>query len=247
MNQLEAYFRNNNDRLIHKWMHYFDIYERHLSRFRGTDVSIVEFGVSQGGSMQMWKDYFGPDCTIYGIDINPHCKELEEGQVKIIIGDQEDREFLNTLPSIIPRIDILIDDGGHTMRQQINTFEVLFPYVSDSGVYLCEDCHTSYSDSFHGGYKRKGAFVEYSKNFIDYINAWHSETDKLKVSDFTRSVDSAHYYDSVVVLEKKIRQRPVNEQTGKAVIPGYNAPNSGAERVKKSLYRLFRPLRRLLY
>ena len=30
-NPLEAYFRANQGRLIHKWSHYFDIYDRHLS------------------------------------------------------------------------------------------------------------------------------------------------------------------------------------------------------------------------
>jgi 23S rRNA U2552 (ribose-2'-O)-methylase RlmE/FtsJ len=97
MNDLEKYFTKNTGRLIHKWKHYFEVYDRHFSRFRGTDVHIVEFGVSQGGSLQMWKKYFGPKCKIYGIDINPHCKQLEEDQVEIFIGDQQDRAFLQTI------------------------------------------------------------------------------------------------------------------------------------------------------
>ena len=121
MNDLEKYFEANNDRLIHKWMHYFEIYDHHFSRFRGTDVHILEFGVSQGGSLQMWKDYFGPQCRIYGVDINPHCKALEEDRITIFTGDQEDRIFLRSLAASVPRIDILIDDGGHSMRQQIAT------------------------------------------------------------------------------------------------------------------------------
>ena len=144
MNDLETCFRQNTGRLIHKWEHYFEIYDRHFSRFRGTDVHVVEFGVSQGGSLQMWKNYFGPACMIYGIDINPHCEMLAEDQVKIFIGDQEDRGFLRELAGKIPRIDILIDDGGHRMRQQIATYEELFPHVHENGVYLCEDMNTAY-------------------------------------------------------------------------------------------------------
>ena len=82
MNDLEKYFHENTGRLIHKWKHYFEIYDRHFSRFRGTDVHILEFGVSQGGSLQMWKNYFGHRCKIYGVDINKHCKSLEEDQIK---------------------------------------------------------------------------------------------------------------------------------------------------------------------
>ncbi len=70
---LEEYFRNNKGRLIHKWNHYFDIYERHFNRFRNKQIVILEIGVSQGGSLQMWKNYFGSSAKIYGIDINPRC------------------------------------------------------------------------------------------------------------------------------------------------------------------------------
>jgi hypothetical protein len=71
MNDLEKYFLGNTGKLIDKWKHYFDVYDRHFSRYRGTDVHFVEFGVSQGGSLQMWKNYFGPKARIYGVDINP--------------------------------------------------------------------------------------------------------------------------------------------------------------------------------
>lgn len=193
----------------------------------------------------MWKEYFGPNCKIYGIDINPHCKKFEEDQVKIFIGDQQDRAFLKELAGSIPRIDILIDDGGHTMKQQINTFEELFPHIHEEGVYLCEDCHTSYWDSFGGGYRRRGSFIEYSKNFIDYINAWHSETSKLPVTEFTRSARSIHYYDSVVVIEKKIIDRPSHSRTGTAEIPDYELPRSHINRINKELGRVTRHIKRL--
>ena len=113
---LEKYFRNNTGRLIHKWNHYFDIYERHFNRFRNKEVVILEIGVSQGGSLQMWKNYFGGKAKIYGIDVNPSCKELEEENIKIFIGSQSDRKFLRGVKESIPKVDILIDDGGHNRR-----------------------------------------------------------------------------------------------------------------------------------
>ncbi len=214
MNDLERYFRQNDKRLIHKWAHYFDIYDSHFSRFRNKEVTILEIGVSQGGSLQMWKNYFGDKAKIYGVDINPYCKQLEEENIEIFIGSQEDRNFLRTIKSKIPQVDILIDDGGHTMQQQIVTFEELFDMVKPDGVYLCEDLHTSYWLTYGGGHKRHGSFIEYSKNFIDYINAWHSEQRSLQVNDFTRSVNSLHYYDSILVVEKKKMKPPVNEKSG---------------------------------
>jgi len=237
MNDLEKYFTENTGRLIHKWKHYFEIYDRHFSRFRNTDVHIVEFGVSQGGSLQMWKEYFGPNCKIFGIDINPHCKNLEEDQIQIFIGDQEDRKFLKSLIETIPRIDILIDDGGHKMKQQINTFEEIFNHIDKNGVYLCEDLHTSYWPGWGGGYRKNSTFIEYSKQFIDYINAYHSKTRRLSVTEFTKSVHSLHFYDSILVIEKRPIEKPFHLKTGTPIIPDFHPQESLLKRINRRLKR----------
>lgn len=243
MNELQAYFESNEEKLIHKWTHYFDIYDRYFSRFRGTDVHILEIGVSYGGSLQMWRDYFGPDARIFGVDVNPDCKQLEEEQVRIFIGDQNDRSFLGQLRAEIPRIDILLDDGGHTMTQQINTFEELFPAIEENGVYLCEDLHTSYWKDFGGGYRRRGTFIEYAKSFVDQLNAWHSREARFQVDDFTRSAYGVHFYDSIVVVEKKPMQTPEHKQSGKPSISArlHKSPPSLRKRLKKRVRKLRKP------
>jgi hypothetical protein len=100
------------------------------------------------------------------------------------------------------------------MHQQIVSYEELFDHVKNNGVYLCEDVLTSYWLKYGGGYKRKGTFIEYSKNFIDFLHGYHSEQKSLKVSKFTECVDSVHFYDSVVVIEKKNRNKPQAEMSG---------------------------------
>jgi hypothetical protein len=236
MNDLEGYFRSNKKRLIHKWIHYFDIYDRHFNKFRNKEVIILEIGVSQGGSLQMWKDYFGAKSKIFGIDIDPRCKQFEEENIEIFIGSQSDRNFLRSVKKKIPKIDILIDDGGHTMTQQIVSYEELFDHIKDDGVYLCEDLHTSYWLRYGGGHKRRGTFIEYSKNFIDSLNAYHSNQRSLKVNEFTKSVSSIHYYDSVVVLEKKIMRKPYHEKTGIASFDSlYDKNISLSNRIAKKI------------
>ncbi|MCX8022372.1 MAG: class I SAM-dependent methyltransferase [Syntrophorhabdaceae bacterium] len=217
MNELEKYFLQNKGRLIHKWMHYFPIYERHFRPYRNREIHVLEIGVYQGGSLQMWKEYFGEKANIYGVDINPACKSLEEERIKIFIGSQDDREFLRSLKREIPRCDILIDDGGHTMEQQIITFEELYEHVSIDGIYLCEDTHTSYWKSHGGGLRKKGTFIEYMKNKIDELHAWHSEdTKRLCVNGFTESTFAIHFYDSIVVIEKGTIRKPHHMMTGEA-------------------------------
>ena len=214
MNHLRNYFENNDKRLINKYNHYFDVYERHFNKYRGKKATIVEIGVFQGGSLQMWRDYFGNEATIWGLDIDPDCKKLEENDTHILIGSQEDPNFLNSILEKIGPIDILIDDGGHTQNQQIVSFEVLFKHIKEDGVYLCEDVHTSYMNVYGGGHQRKGTYIEYTKNLIDKVNAHHSEESSLVVDDFTRSANSIHFYDSIVVIEKAKMVSPSSKMTG---------------------------------
>lgn len=151
---LHNFFIENKQEAIHKWYGYFDVYEKHFRRFRGKDVNILEIGVQNGGSTKMWEHYFSVDnakVNIYGVDINPKCKEIENENIKIFIGSQEDRSFWERIKGQIPKIDILIDDGGHTMKQQIITFESMFSHIKHDGIYWCEDLHTSYFKAYGGG------------------------------------------------------------------------------------------------
>ena len=50
-------FLTNQERLIHKWKHYFPVYERHFEKFVNTDLIFIEIGCGEGGSLQMWKRY----------------------------------------------------------------------------------------------------------------------------------------------------------------------------------------------
>lgn len=205
LNALEKFYFYENHRVINKWMHYFESYERFFSQYKNKDVTILEIGVFKGGSLQMWRDYFKNPwnkVNVYGIDIDPECKRLEEDDIKIFIGSQEDRRFLQKVKKEIGKVDILIDDGGHTMNQQIISFEELFDLVSDTGIYLCEDLHTSYMKFYGGEYKGK-TFIEYSKNMIDYLHAQYSETNELVRNKYSDSIKYITYCDSMIFIEKK--------------------------------------------
>ena len=213
-NPLAAYFFANPGRLIQKWHHYFEIYHRHFQSLRGRSPVVLEIGVFHGGSLQMWRHYFGPGARIVGIDIDPRCRRFEEPGIEILIGDQEDRAFLADVKRRVPHIDIVIDDGGHAMRQQIVSFEELYPHLQPNGVYLCEDIHTSVAPLFDGGYRRAGTFLEYAKGLVDQLYAWYSfEPDRFAVDDFTRSTFALHFYDSVLVVEKRPMQAPQQSVT----------------------------------
>ena len=215
-NPLAAYFHANPGRLIYKWHHYFEIYHRHFMPFRGRSPVVVEIGVYHGGSLEMWREYFGAGARIVGIDIDPRCRGFEDESISVLLGDQADRGFLADVRERLPRIDIVIDDGGHTMRQQITTFEELYPHIQPHGVYLCEDLHTSLMPEFGGGYRNPGSFLEYGKALVDRLHAWHSkEPQRLAVDAFTKSTFALHFYDSVLVAEKRPMSPPGKSKSGK--------------------------------
>lgn len=208
-NPLAEYFYNNPGPGVCKWHHYFEIYDRHFVKFRGKSPVVVEIGIAMGGSLPMWHHYFGPGTRVVGIDIDPACRQFEDDATTVMIGDQADRDFLATVRERVPHIDILIDDGGHNMDQQIATFEELYPHIQPDGVYLCEDTHTSLWSSFGGGYLKHGTFLEHTKGLVDQLLSWHSrEPAALSVNAFTLTTHGIHFYDSIVVIEKRRMEPP---------------------------------------
>ncbi len=161
-------------------------------------------------------EYFGRGARIVGIDIDPRCRQFEDEQISVLTGDQEDRAFLAEVRRRLPHIDIVIDDGGHAMGQQIASFEELYPHLQPRGIYLCEDLHTSIVPQYNGGYRRPGTFLEYSKGLVDRLYAWYStEPQNFAVDELTRSTYALHFYDSVLVVEKRPTDPPRESKTGK--------------------------------
>lgn len=194
-------------RLISKWIHYLNVYEKWFSPYRGKDIVFVEVGVFHGGSLQMWKNYFGKSAQIVGVDIDSRCKQFEEEQINIEIGSQDDPNFWATFKEKYPRVDILLDDGGHTMTQQKITFREMFPHIRDGGLYMCEDCHTSYLPLYGGGLKNPATFIEFANELIDELNAFYAGKDS-KPTYNTLNIGGLHFYDSIVIAEKNFRPLP---------------------------------------
>lgn len=222
---LFGYFSSHRaGRVLDKWVHYFPIYSRHFAPYRGRPVRVLEIGIYRGGSLDMWQWYFGPQVTLVGIDIDPDARAATDPRHVVEIGDQTDPDFLRRVAERHGPFDIIIDDGGHEMQQQIVTAETLFPLLADGGVFLVEDCHTSYWDSYEGGRNRPGTFMEWAKQRLDDVNGFHQPEAVDPV--WTGQLDSVHVYDSVVVFDKRTRFAPFAEQVGHAEFLMY--PRSAA-------------------
>jgi hypothetical protein len=150
----------------------------------------------------MWRRYFGPDAKIFGIDINPECKQYDGQAGNVRIGSQADTDFLRKVVAEMGGVDVVIDDGSHVASHQKASFDVLFPLIDPHGVYICEDTHTAYWTHFEGGHSRRNNFIEVAKKLIDDINAeFHTAHSSLKEAH--KSIKGIHFYNSMVVIEKE--------------------------------------------
>ena len=187
---------------------YFSVYDKLFSQYRNKEITFVEVGVLQGGSLFMWREFFGPKARIIGIDLNPRAKKWEEEGFEIHIGDQEDPNFWRKFITEVGPIDVFLDDGGHTYAQQIVTAECVLGSICDGGILVIEDTHTSFMDGFGD---RNHSLIDYAKLWIDKINSRfsHFETDQNAFK-----IWSAEFFESMVAFKvnkevSKLKSQPI--------------------------------------
>ena len=176
---------------------YFQTYEELFSEYVGKEITFVEIGVLHGGSLLMWKEYFGPKARIIGIDLDPKAIELEKKGFEIFIGSQSDKSFWKNFYSKVGKIDVLLDDGGHVSDQQIITLSEAVNNTNDNGTIVIEDVHTSYLKRF--GNPSSVSFVNYSKYLVDVINSRFPGVDN--ENEFKKKIYSVLFYNSIVALK----------------------------------------------
>ena len=125
---------------------YLKFYWDLLFDVRVDPVVFLEIGVAGGNSLRMWQDWFShPEAKIYGVDIEDRPLEPFDKRTQVITGDASQPNFIYDLTNRTGPLDIVIDDGGHFSREQKDALRLLWPHVKSGGIYVCEDCHTSYS------------------------------------------------------------------------------------------------------
>lgn len=210
---LHRLFYGNDGPVVDKWKHYLPLYVKHLASFRGGPVRLLEIGVWKGGSLRLWRRYFGPEAIIFGIDIDPACAALDGQDAQVRIGSQDDDGFLERVVSEMQGVDVVIDDGSHVSAHQVASFNALFPRLNQGGVYICEDLHSNYWRGWHqGGYRRASTFIEACKRLVDDV---HSDFHSRPSAGFARQIAGIHFYNSMIVIDKLAQARPSRIMIGR--------------------------------
>ncbi|WP_231514657.1 class I SAM-dependent methyltransferase [Mycobacterium sp. URHB0044] len=205
---------------VHKWMHYLPVYESVIDRSR--PIRMLEIGVLNGGSLQMWREYLHPRSVVVGIDIDPNCKEFEdpENNIHVRIGGQQDATFLQEVNSEFGPFDLILDDGSHMTSHMVASFRCLFASaLGDPGTYVVEDVHTNYWKSYRDS---SMSFVDFIAVLVDAMHAHYpgaeselkfrtghpSSLRDVSVPRITPTLNSIEINDSIVVVRKGSRALP---------------------------------------
>ena len=181
---------------------FIQLYEKYFTPLRDSKINILEIGVDNGDSLRIWREFFSK-ANICGIDIDK--KNFRINNTNILQGDQSDLNFLKSLVSEYKKFDIIIDDGSHQAKHIIASFNYLFNYLSDNGLYVIEDLQTSYIPRYGGSrinLKKKKSSMNFIKSLTDSINYEKNNRPFFKKNKFDGLIKSINFYQNIVFIYK---------------------------------------------
>lgn len=186
---LHQLYTEHTGKVSDKWSLYLSEYDRLFNSYRDKPIRLLEIGIQNGGSLEIWSKFFKNALALIGCDINPDCELLnyDDSRIEIIIGDANSHEVRERLLHLSPQFDIIIDDGSHLSSDIIKSFALYFPLVAEGGVYIAEDLHCSYWSQFEGGLFDPYSSISLFKHLADVINHQHWGIPKAR-SDILRGI-----------------------------------------------------------
>jgi SAM-dependent methyltransferase len=200
-----------------KWTSYFETYDRHFTRYRNDAITLLEIGVQNGGSLEIWSKYFPKAARILGCDIEEKCRALtfEDPRIEAFIGDANSPPIYERLTKDTPNFDIIIDDGSHHVDDVVRSFALYFPTLKPGGVYVIEDLHTSYWPQYGGGTDLTLSSMGFLKLLADLTNKefWREDKDfnfleayaerySASLHDHDINIDEISFRNSICVIRK---------------------------------------------
>ncbi|WP_051334358.1 glycosyltransferase [Bradyrhizobium sp. Ai1a-2] len=211
--RLVELFFGHTGKTVDKWEQYLSIYSREFAPYLESKrpVRLLEIGVQNGGSLELWGKYLPEGSEIIGIDIDPKVGNLTfEGAISAFVVDATDNSKLADALGD-RQFDIVVDDGSHISNDIITTFKLLFDRLAPGGKYIIEDLHASYWGSHGGGYRFGTSAMEFFKNLVDALNADHFQNvggaEVPELLQFNRYLAGITFYDSVIVIEKLLKEK----------------------------------------
>jgi cephalosporin hydroxylase len=182
---LHQLYAEHKGKVSDKWFLYLTEYDRLLDEYRDEPVNLLEIGIQNGGSLEIWSKYFKNYQTLIGCDTNTDCAHLryEDPRIRILIGDAGASETRDRIKGCASQLNIIIDDGSHRSSDMIKAFCLYFPLLASGGIYIVEDMHCSYWESFEGGLDNPFSAVVFFKRLADILNYKKWVTPKVRADN----------------------------------------------------------------
>ncbi|MDH2310388.1 class I SAM-dependent methyltransferase [Methylobacterium brachiatum] len=214
--KLESLFFFHVGNQIDKWEQYLKIYDVELTRFAQSSrpVSLLEIGVQNGGSLELWSALLPEGSKIRGVDIDPQVAEIKftNPDIRVDVLDGTTDEMLELFQD--QSFDIVIDDGSHVSKDIISSFRRCFQLVSPGGLYIIEDLHAAYYESHGGGVHQETSAMRFLKELIDSVHLDYIEQDPINggfdvelFRPYNQLIGRITFYDSVAVIEKLVEPK----------------------------------------
>ena len=132
---LEQIYQNHTGKVSDKWTIYLEEYDRVFCAYRHKPIRMLEIGIQNGGSLEIWAKYFEQAEQFVGSDINPDCANLvyDDARIKVVIGDATGNDAAAQIFSLVSAFDIVLDDGSHRSSDIIKSFARYFPKMVEIG------------------------------------------------------------------------------------------------------------------
>jgi hypothetical protein len=237
MKHYSEVFRAHDGKVSDKWESYLSVYDSLLASLEIPLESVLELGVQNGGSLEVWAKVAPEAKVILGIDVNPLCGELkfEDSRIRVAVTDGSIASLLKTATDTEQPFSIIVDDASHLSRDIIENFVSLWPLVASGGKYIVEDLATSYWPNYDGGLYKVDSSMNFLKVLSDLANHQHWTSNnttlelfeafklseaKIRAADFG-SLESIEFRNSICVISKKMPKQP--KGIGKRLIVGAEA------------------------
>lgn len=231
---LKYFVEAQKNNVVDKWEGYFSVFDCETEHLRSKPINLLEIGVQNGGSLEVWCKYFSKAKNVIGVDIDPKCSGISfnDKRIKVIIGDSNSSSLKEELRNVCPYFDVIIDDGSHKSHDVIKTFTELIPLMNSDGVYIIEDLHCSYWQNFQGGVEKPGSSINFFKKLVDVINFehWRNEKDlnwllrdvgivniKRETIEALHTIRSTSFYNSMCIVKMSNSKY---QTIGKRVVKG---------------------------
>jgi hypothetical protein len=172
---------------------------------KGEPIKMLEIGVQNGGSLEIWKKYLPQNSEFHGVDIDEKCMQLKFSEgISFHLGSAADRDFMEKTFGDI-QFDVILDDGSHICDDVIQVFKYLFPKMKNGGRYIIEDMHTSYWKDYGGGLNNEKSSIEYFKKLIDSgLNKDYLECNLIDEINpaINNAISQISFFDSICVIDK---------------------------------------------